>query len=726
MSARIPSWHEKTKSLMSIPMSELWANFFSSGSFIPHGHCYLWRTDLVWLHIISDALTAIAYYSIPAILFYFVYKRRDLPFSSIFLLFSLFIVACGTTHIMDIWTLWYPTYWLSGSIKAITAIVSMFTAVELLPLVPQALALKSPAQLEQLNQELQIQIAERLRFEEELKKYQNHLEELVSLRTKEITKANEQLQHSEEQYRYLVEAIPKLLWTTDINGECNYCNHKWCEYTGLTLEQSSGFGWLAALHPDDAQHAYEVWWSDAIKTGTLCENEYRFKQACDNSYRWHLVRGLPIKDEQGRVVKWLGICTDIEAQKQIQQERAHLLELEQAARAKAETANRIKDEFLAVLSHELRTPLNSILGWSKLLQNPKLDQTKKSQAISTIERNANLQVQLIEDLLDISKILQGKLTLNLASINLEYIILSVIETLRFAAESKSIQINTVFEPNIGKLMGDSTRLQQVVWNLLSNAIKFTPNGGTVEVRLLSQKKADNNSHSPSVDYAEIVVTDTGKGISSEFLPYVFDYFRQADTGTTRRFGGLGLGLAIARNIVEMHGGTVKADSLGEDQGATFIVRLPLVQNESSSETDEQEQPSSLAENSFSLANKQILVVDDDADSRDFVAFVLEQDGAEVIAVSSGYEALELLEQSKKLDILISDISMPGMDGYMLIRQVRSLTPEQGGEIPAIALTAFARQYDQEQALASGFQIHLSKPIDSEKLVAAVERLLIKK
>ncbi|MBO3462396.1 ATP-binding protein [Aetokthonos hydrillicola Thurmond2011] len=707
-------------------MSELWANFFSSGSFIPHGHCYLWRTDLVWLHIISDALTAIAYYSIPAILFYFVYKRRDLPFSSIFLLFSLFIVACGTTHIMDIWTLWYPTYWLSGSIKAITAIVSMFTAVELLPLVPQALALKSPAQLEQLNQELQIQIAERLRFEEELKKYQNHLEELVSLRTKEITKANEQLQHSEEQYRYLVEAIPKLLWTTDINGECNYCNHKWCEYTGLTLEQSSGFGWLAALHPDDAQHAYEVWWSDAIKTGTLCENEYRFKQACDNSYRWHLVRGLPIKDEQGRVVKWLGICTDIEAQKQIQQERAHLLELEQAARAKAETANRIKDEFLAVLSHELRTPLNSILGWSKLLQNPKLDQTKKSQAISTIERNANLQVQLIEDLLDISKILQGKLTLNLASINLEYIILSVIETLRFAAESKSIQINTVFEPNIGKLMGDSTRLQQVVWNLLSNAIKFTPNGGTVEVRLLSQKKADNNSHSPSVDYAEIVVTDTGKGISSEFLPYVFDYFRQADTGTTRRFGGLGLGLAIARNIVEMHGGTVKADSLGEDQGATFIVRLPLVQNESSSETDEQEQPSSLAENSFSLANKQILVVDDDADSRDFVAFVLEQDGAEVIAVSSGYEALELLEQSKKLDILISDISMPGMDGYMLIRQVRSLTPEQGGEIPAIALTAFARQYDQEQALASGFQIHLSKPIDSEKLVAAVERLLIKK
>jgi PAS domain S-box-containing protein len=704
-------------------MSELWNNFFSAGSFIPHGHCYLWKTDLVWLHIISDSLTAFAYYSIPAVLFYFVYKRRDLPFSWIFLLFCGFIIACGTTHIMDIWTLWYPMYWLSGSIKAITAVVSVFTAVELVPLVPQALALKSPAQLEQLNQELQIQITERLRIEEELRKYQNHLEELVNLRTNEITKANEQLQQSEERYRYLVEAIPKLLWTTDINGECDYCNHKWYEYTGLTFEQSSGFGWLAALHPDDAQSAREVWWADAVKTGTLCEHEYRFRRASDNSYRWHLARGLPIKDERGNVVKWLGICTDIDEQKQIQQERTRLLELEQAARAKAETANRIKDEFLAVLSHELRTPLNSILGWSKLLQNPKLDRERVSQAVSTIERNAKLQVQLIEDLLDISRVLQGKLTLNLTNVSLESIISSATETLRFAAESKSIHINTVLEPNLRKVAGDPTRLQQVVWNLLSNAIKFTPNGGSIEVRLSSKTELENNSRSPALDYAEIIVSDTGKGISSEFLPYVFDYFRQADSSTTRKFGGLGLGLAIVRNIVEMHGGTVKAESRGEDQGATFIVRLPLLQNESLSIADEEDHHLLRMQNSSSLANVHILVVDDDADSRDFAAFVLEQDGADVITASSGFEALEVIAQTK-LDVLISDISMPGMDGYMLIRQVRSLTPEQGGQIPAIALTAFARKCDQQQVLTSGFQMHLAKPIGAQQLVTVVVKVLL--
>ena len=709
---------------MSEIISGLWTNFFTSGSFIPHGHCYLWQTNLVWLHILSDAFIAVAYYSIPATLFYFVRKRQDLPFDWIFLLFSGFIVACGTTHLIEIWTLWHPTYWLSGFVKAVTAIISVVTAVQLIPLVPQALALPSPAQLGQANQELQTQIAERLRVEEELRKYQNHLEEMVAVRTNEITKTNEQLQQeilerqrileilrqSEERYRYLAEAIPQLVWTTNANGECDYFNQNWCEYTGLTLEQSLGSGWLAALHPDDIQNADEVW-SNAVNNSTIYNNEYRFKRAFDSSYRWQLARALPLKDEQGIVVKWFGTCTDIHEQKQILEERAHLLELEQVARAKAETANRIKDEFLAVLSHELRTPLNAILGWSKLLQTGRLNQAKTSEALATIERNANLQVQLIEDLLDISRILQGKLTLDITKINLESTILSAIQTMRLAAEAKLIEVSTVFEPLMGEVMGDSTRLQQVVWNLLSNAVKFTPKGGKIQVRL---KQADG--------YAQIIVSDTGKGISAEFLPFVFDYFRQADSTSTRNFGGLGLGLAIVRNIIEIHGGIVKADSHGEDKGATFTVSLPLLQDESPSLRDEQNYPVLLTPNPLPLAGVRVLVVDDDADSLDFAAFILEQDGAFVIALSSAYEALKTLAEIKP-DVLVSDISMPDINGYMLIRQVRTWTPEQGGQIPAIALTAFARNDDQQEALKAGFQMHLPKPFNPEELIAAIVKLV---
>jgi PAS domain S-box-containing protein len=708
---------------MSDIISEFWANFLTSGSFIPHGHCYLWERNLVWLHILSDAFIALAYYSIPATLFYFVRKRQDLPFDWIFLLFSAFIVACGTTHLIEIWTLWHPTYWLAGFVKAITATISIITAVKLVSLVPQALAFPSPVQLEEANQELQTQIAERLRVEEELRKYQNHLEEMVAVRTNEITNTNEQLQQqilerqrileilrqSEERYRYLAEAIPQLVWTTDANGECDFFNQNWSDYTGLTLEESLGSGWLAALHPDDIQNADEVW-SNAVNNKTIYNNEYRFKRASDGSYRWQLARGLPLKDEQGFIVKWFGTCTDIHEQKQILEERAHLLELEQIARAKAETANRIKDEFLAVLSHELRTPLSAILGWSKLLQTRSLDKAKTSEALATIERNANLQVQLIEDLLDVSRILQGKLTLNITKINLESTVLSALETMRLAAETKLIELNTVFASNVGQVMGDSTRLQQIFWNLISNAIKFTPKGGKVEVQL---EQADG--------YAQIIVKDTGKGISADFLPFVFDYFRQADSTSTRSFGGLGLGLAIVRNLIEMHGGIVKAESEGEGKGAIFTVSLPLMLDESLSLADEENDAELLPSNSFPLAGVRVLLVDDDANSRDLVAFVLEQDGAFVIAVSSANEALQTLAEVKP-DVLVSDISMPDVDGYMLIHQVRSLTPEQGGQIPAIALTALAGNNDKEEALKAGFQMHLSKPINPEKLIAAIVKL----
>ncbi|MEH1886237.1 AAA family ATPase [Nostoc sp.] len=391
--------------------------------------------------------------------------------------------------------------------------------------------------------------------------------------------------------------------------------------------------------------------------------------------------------------------------------RAHLYEAELTARNAAESANRIKDEFLAVLSHELRTPLNPILGWTKLMRTRKLDQATSDRALETIERNAKLQTQLIEDLLDVSRILQGKLNLNFGRINLVSVIEAAIETVRLSAQAKSIEIQTILASGVGPVLGDANRLQQVIWNILSNAIKFTPIGGQVKIKLEQVGSQ-----------VQIRVTDTGKGIAPEFLPYVFDYFRQADGATTRKFGGLGLGLAIVRHLVELHGGTVQADSLGEGQGATFTVKLPCLQDESQEIKDAKNNSSLLADQSSPLSGLEILVVDDDADMREFLPFMLEQYGATVTVVASAVAALTALSQSQP-NLIVSDIGMPEMDGYMLMRQIRSLKPEQGGTIPAIALTAYAGEMDYQQAIAVGFQRHISKPVDPEELLKAIGALI---
>ncbi|MUL38279.1 hypothetical protein BWI75_18570 [Gloeocapsopsis sp. AAB1 = 1H9] len=372
----------------------------------------------------------------------------------------------------------------------------------------------------------------------------------------------------------------------------------------------------------------------------------------------------------------------------------------------AKEANRIKDEFLAVLSHELRSPLNPILGWAKLLLSKKLDETKTRQALITIERNAKLQSELIEDLLDVSRILQGKLSLNISPVGLASTIGAATETVRLAAEAKSVTVEANLDSEVGQILGDATRLQQVVWNLLSNAVKFTPAGGRVEVRL---EQID--------DQAQITVRDTGKGIAADFLPYVFDYFRQADSTTTRKFGGLGLGLAIVRHLVELHGGTVWAESQGEGLGATFVVRLPLmpIQPTHDSKLDT---PSY----TLDLTDIQVLVVDDEADSREFIAFVLEQGGAQVRTAASAIEAFSVLTQSNP-DVLLSDIGMPDIDGYTLMQQVRSLPAEQGGKIAAIALTAYAGDFDRQQALKAGFQRHIAKPIEPQALIEAITAVI---
>ncbi|MEH2463332.1 hybrid sensor histidine kinase/response regulator [Nostoc sp.] len=378
----------------------------------------------------------------------------------------------------------------------------------------------------------------------------------------------------------------------------------------------------------------------------------------------------------------------------------------EAAQNAAEQANRLKDEFLAVLSHELRSPLNPILGWAKLLQTRKFDEAKTAYALATIERNAKLQSQLMEDLLDVSRILQNKLSLNISSVNLSTVIEVALDTVRLASQAKSVQLKTKFEPNIGQVLGDPSRLQQVVWNLLSNAVKFTPSEGQVEIRL---ERVGTQ--------AQIQVSDTGKGIEPEFLPHVFDYFRQADNSTTRAFGGLGLGLAIVRQIVELHGGTVHAESEGDEKGATFTVLLPIKSVEPQTSEDKD-----LPDASPNLLGVNVLVVDDEVDTRELIVFILQQYGAAVRAFASASLALEAFAVEKP-DILLSDIGMPEMDGYMLIRQIRSLPPEQGGEIRAIALTAYAGEVDQQQILQAGFQKHLTKPIEPGKLAIVIASLV---
>ncbi|WP_375495355.1 response regulator, partial [uncultured Nostoc sp.] len=533
----------------------------------------------------------------------------------------------------------------------------------------------------------------------------------VSIFTTEISdrkQAEKALRESEEKFRNMADNAPFMVWVTDSDSRCTYLSQSWYDFTDQNEEISLGFGWLNAVHPDDYNDARNVF-LEATSSYSAFRMEYRLRRK-DGEYRSCIDAANPWFGVDGEFKGYIGSVIDITERKVAEAERDRLLELEQAARTEAERANRIKDEFLAVLSHELRSPLNPILGWARLLQTREFDATARKKAIATIERNAKLQAQLIEDLLDVSRILQGKLNLKMFPVNLVLVIEGGLETVRLAAEAKNIQIQTMLDTSFGQVLGDSSRLQQVIWNLLSNAVKFTPEGGKIDIQL---ERVDTQ--------AQITVSDTGKGISPDFLPYVFEYFRQADGTTTRKFGGLGLGLAIVRHLIELHGGTISAESLGEGQGAIFRVRLPLIKKDLPPKQDINIAALNASATEI-LAGIQILVVDDDNDTRDFHTFVLEQAGARVIAVTSAKEALQVLVESEP-DFLLSDIGMPETDGYMLMRQVKVLQAKQARQIPAIALTAYAGEINQQQALESGFQKHLSKPIEPEELVKAIATLI---
>jgi PAS domain S-box-containing protein len=413
----------------------------------------------------------------------------------------------------------------------------------------------------------------------------------------------------------------------------------------------------------------------------------------------------PIKDRFGTVVGASKIARDITEQKRIEAQRERLLEWEQFARARAEDSNRLKDEFLATVSHELRTPLNAILGWATLLAAGKLEPEAANRALETIQRNAHSQAQIINDILDISRIVSGRLRLNLSNVEVSSLVEMVIETVRPAAEGKGIKLSTEIDDTVGDITADLERLQQVVANLLSNAIKFTPSGGTVEVRL---ERFESE--------VEIVVRDSGEGISKEFLPHVFDRFRQADSSITRSHGGLGLGLAIVRHLAELHGGRVQAESAGKGKGSTFRVSLPIALSAQATTAKSEKLGAELRE-APDLDGLTVLVVDDEQDARHILTAMLEHYGAKVQIAASVSQAVEILEQDRP-DILVSDIGMPEMDGYDLIKTVRY----RGMQIPAVAVTAHAMSSDRLRALAAGYQVHVAKPVDSEELAIVVASL----
>ncbi|MEH1844048.1 MAG: PAS domain-containing protein [Nostoc sp.] len=525
--------------------------------------------------------------------------------------------------------------------------------------------------------------------------------------TQDITQrkqAENDLRQRETQLRRLVDSniIGIMFATPDYITEAN---EAFLEMVGYTREELlTGKVYRRHITPPE-YHALDQQGLEQLLTVGVC-TPYEKEYICKDGSRIPILIGGALVERDP--MSWICFILDLTPNKQ----------LEKALRQQAEELkqlNRNKDEFLAILSHELRSPLNPILGWSSLLKSRKFDEVTTNRALETIERNAQLQIQLIDELLDVSRIIRGKLNLTFATVNLVAVIDAALETVRLIAETKSIQIKIQLDPNVGKVLGDYYRLQQVVGNLLSNAVKFTPPHGSVEVSLsLSQEFT-----SPS---ALIQVKDTGQGISPEFLPHVFEYFRQADSSTTRKFGGLGLGLAIVRHLVELHGGTAIAASPGIGQGAIFTVRLPLMKESGGAGRAGRAGGAGGKFNSSVLSGLRILIVDDDADTREFMRFFLQENGALTAVAASATEALSIVAQTVP-NLLISDLGMPEMDGYSLIRLLRAMPKEEGGEIPAIALTAYAGESDRHRVLAAGFQKHIAKPVQPTELLTSIADLL---
>ena len=499
--------------------------------------------------------------------------------------------------------------------------------------------------------------------------------------------------------RLLADTMPQIVWITRPDGYHEFYNRRWWEYTGLTYEQASGDGWNLLLHPDDLERAKRRW-QHSLETGEAYEIEYRFRRASDGEYCWFLGRAVPHRDHTGAIVRWFGTCTDIHDQKLAQHAA-------QKAKEELEAASRAKDEFLSILSHELRTPLSAILGWVQLLEMGVLDETEARDAIRTIKEQAKVQTQLVEDLLEVSRIINGKFHMRDESVELPAVVAGAMEAQKIVAAERALTLRRGVWDDSLFVRGDPQRLQQVTANLLTNAIKFTPEGGTITISL----ERDESS-------VRLTVADTGKGIAPELLRKIFDRFEQADSSPGRSHTGLGLGLSIAKHIATLHGGSISAQSEGAGKGATFSVMLPM----QAIRPDKWETPAGatpVAQNA--LAGCRLMVIDDEDSARAVVTACLRKFGAEVVPVASAAAAFEKLEDGR-FDAVLSDIAMPGENGYAFIARLRA-APAPLCKTPAVALTAFASIDEQTRAMEAGFDLHVTKPVEPLELVAKVARLV---
>jgi PAS domain S-box-containing protein len=669
-------------------MLEFLSKLFDTTGFPPRWHCGNWTEGHGWLHIVSDLAVFGAYAAIPiSIASYILVKKQEVAFRKLYWLFAGFILSCGFTHLIDASLFWHPWYRLSGTVKLITAIASWATVIALIRALPVAMRLPGTAKL-----------ADRLMEEvEERKRSENALRD-------SSTRLSLAMEHSR-----LGD------WSWDAATDLCHLSPRAAEMIGYAPD--STVTWediIGRMHSEDRIGARQSMRRAIIEHADY-DDEYRVTRADQNEV-WISARGRAQYDDEGRVTGMIGTFANITERKLADRERERLLANESAARNEAERANRMKDEFLATLSHELRTPLNAILGWSNMLRKDHANEDDLNTGLEVIERNTLVQARLIEDLLDMSRIISGKIRLDVQSTDLKRVVEAAIDAVRPSAESRKIRLISVLDPLAGPVRGDPARLQQIVWNLLTNAIKFTPQGGKVEVALERV-----NSH------VEITVSDTGVGIEPEFLPYVFDRFRQGDSSITRKHGGLGLGLSIVKNLTEMHGGTVHAKSAGHGHGASFRVALPMpVAHPDARSHEDRAHPTGDGSPDKGdnirpdLSGSRILIVDDESDCLGLVRRILEAQGAEVTAATRAEEALQHLRQGG-YHALVSDIGMPEMDGYELIRRIRQMPVSEGGHIPAIALTAFARSEDRRRAMTAGFDMFISKPVDPAELLAVVMR-----
>jgi PAS domain S-box-containing protein len=553
--------------------------------------------------------------------------------------------------------------------------------------------------------------ADLFRKSKELQELNRELEQRVAERTAQIGSAAARLQESEEKLRLLLTSSGMRGWTWDIALD----EVRWVTPSGEPERQVGKLAdFLEGVHPKDRALVRDAFHHACSADGREYHAEFRVTDGGDQ--RWILGRGTVIRDGQGHPASIAGINIDITDRKRAEEERAILLKHAENARGEAETANRLKDEFLATLSHELRTPLNAIMGWSHMLHTGMLDPAGRVRAVEAINRNAELQTKLISDILDVSRIITGKLRLSLEPVHPRAVIEAALDTVQSAAEAKGVRLEADLTDDAGIVMGDPARLQQVMWNLVANAIKFAPTNGHVQIKLAT-----------TASHVEITVQDDGPGIEPRVLPYIFDRFRQGDSSSTRPHHGLGLGLAIVRHLLEMHGGDVQAANRTDGSGAVFKVTLRR-RASSADAIQDAYAPARPAvdtdawlESAPSLAGLRVLVVDDEADGREVVAAVLELCGALVRAVGSAGEAFDIVV-AESPDVLVADIEMPEEDGYSLLRRIRALPPESGGQIPAVALTAYAGTHDRMKALNAGFGLHVAKPVQPAELATVVANL----